>query len=78
MGILKLNVEDKKELIPVIIDFLHGKPLVIDTNNAKDLCEMAHNLGIPMLEEYAMSCIMSESNIKHIDKEYETVFTPKY
>lgn len=58
-GYFDLKFNDEKELLPSIIDFLHGGTLIIDTGNAKHMHELAMELGIPLIVEYS-SYIVSQ------------------
>ncbi|EAY19993.1 hypothetical protein TVAG_402480 [Trichomonas vaginalis G3] len=76
LGFIELHNEDKKHLLPSIISFLHGNTLRIEQSNAMDMKDIAQELGIPLIEEYARNCIFSDmSNQQQMDREYEATFT---
>lgn len=78
LGFIELHNEDKKHLLPSIISFLHGNTLRIEQGNAMDMRDIAQELGIPLIEEYARNCLFSDlGNQQQLDKEYETTFTPE-
>lgn len=53
VGFLELQCSDENNLLPAIIDFIHGKSLLIDTANAHDLMVLADELGIPVISMHA-------------------------
>ena len=76
LGFLELHNEDKKHLLPSIIGFLHGKSLLIEPSNATEMREIAQELGMPMIEEYARNCIYSQIS-PQFERDFETNFTPE-
>ena len=76
LGFLELHNEDKKHLLPSIIGFLHGKSLLIEPSNAAEMREIAQELGMPLIEEYARNCIFSEMH-NQFGRDFETNFIPE-
>ena len=64
IGFIELHCEDKKHLLQSIIGFLHGKSLIIEPSNAREMIEIATELGIPIIVDHATNCIFTTSNIR--------------
>lgn len=76
VGYLEVQSKDPKHLIPSIIGFLHGKALIIEPAFAANMAELASELGIPLVEEYARNCAAANL-IYRFDKEFEANYAPE-
>lgn len=52
-GYIKINIPDKNNVLSLIVGFLHGKPLTINSISAFKCSELAKALGIPYINEFA-------------------------
>jgi hypothetical protein len=58
-GVYELKQEDIKNLICQVVGFLHGRSLEITVSNARDFFLLAHELGIPIIEQNAKMILRS-------------------
>ena len=52
-GYIKINVPDKSNTLSLIVGFLHGKSIIINSSSAFKYSELAKALGIPYINDYA-------------------------
>lgn len=76
LGFFELHTEDKNNIIPAIIDFLHGKELIISPFQAENMAAIASELGIPLIEKYANNCKNQNLMSRQYDRNYDVSFTP--